>query len=374
MNQAQPHRRNPICKMKSVFVASALFLLLSSQAGSAEAKDFKVCNELAKGDAAACQQAAHAKCDSVQGYWPQQKCADAVAATFNECANTDTYAKTCEERKAAYHDVCMKAGELDMNKPESIAEFKRRALAYKDTLAKAEAFETAWGMCFDERSVPTCGGSRSDVAQCERAGKKFKETFAGAVDFYLGSVLKNNFTHIDSFMKSRDFGAAKSTASSARETLAILQKLHYDLPDLRHRAKDVDIAVEQLGLRMKDVDKAFEKSLSKVRCPKSKGNNKSVLKTLSPAVDGFFASTKDTKTTVKAFRLNGKKQKSRDNVRKITTESYPGFACTEKVKKDETFCQVFSISVKRKKVDKQPSGPWATYVGSSERMLCKNLK
>lgn len=336
------------------------------------------CSEIPKGDKVACEAKAATECASVEGYWPKKRCVSKVAEGFNLCMKDGVFEAMCKERKSAYFDICMKAHELDMNKSSTLPEFKRRALAFADTLKKAKEFDTEWGACFTAGTrfdTVQCQVRSQDLVMCERAGAIYKKSMSDAVDWYLSTTMPNSLRHLDTQLASNFFASARGSVISQLETIETLRLLNQDLPVLAHRDKDLTLASAQFLVLLKRIDKAAKEAKASVRCPKGRNNNKRLVKAMRGSVNKFFGNGSHAKK-VKVLRLNGKKSVTANAFRRETTESYPAVACTEGLaaSEDANVCRVFSISVKRTKVDRYPWGAWVTYVGNSQEMLCKNLR
>jgi len=336
------------------------------------------CSKLPKGDKVACAAKAKTKCAAVKGYWPKRKCVAKVAKGFDLCLKDGTFTAMCAERKAAYWDVCMKAGELDMNKPETLPEFKRRALAYASTLKKAQDFAAEWGVCYTPGirvENAKCGVTHQDLPACERAAETYKKSMRDTLDWFLKTTMPNVLTQIDKMMAGKSYAAAKRTAVSTQTTIASLQKLNHDLPKLAHRIEDLERAAKKFQIMEGLIVEIAAKAKATVRCPRGKFNKKRLVKAMRGSVKDFFGTGTHARK-VKKLRLVGKKTVTRKAYRNETTESYPAVACTEGLPTSENagVCQVFSISVKRTRRGRKPWAPWTTYVGNSVEMLCKNLK
>ncbi|MBL4632535.1 MAG: hypothetical protein JKY56_01610, partial [Kofleriaceae bacterium] len=247
--------------------------LLAFEAVSEARRDYSACTDLPAADKTACNAAAHAKCDGLSGYWPQERCAQAIAPNFNICEKDGTYEKACQASNRAR--VICQSMELDMYKPESILEFKRRVLALPEVIQKEERFAANWGSCFGKTK---CYASAKQLGHCKSAGDAYRKSFATVVDFYLGSGLEQQLKHVNTFMASGDFHAAKSSADQVLEKLAVLQEISNDVSFVRHRSANISAAITKLKLRKVDVDKAYQKTLAKVRCPAGRNNNRKVLK------------------------------------------------------------------------------------------------
>ncbi len=336
------------------------------------------CSELPKGDKAACAAKAKTECAEVEGYWPKRRCEAKIAREFNLCFKDGTFSAMCVERKKAYWDICMKAGELDMNKPKTLPEFKRRALAYASNLKKTKDFDEEWGVCYTpgvRMDKADCQVTRQDVVACEKAGPIYKKSMSDAVDWFLKTTMPNTLTHLDKMMGSKFFKSAKSTVVSTRATIATILDLNRDLPMLAHRMSDLQKADKQFEIIEGLVDDIAVKAKAAVRCPKGKNNNKRLVRAMRGSVKEFFGNGSHAKK-VKVLRLVGKKSVTTKAYRRERTESYPAAACTQGLPSSENagVCQAFNISVKRTRFGRQRWGPWVTYVGHSEEMLCKNLR
>ncbi len=336
------------------------------------------CSKLPKGDKVACAAKAKTECATVEGYWPKRKCVAKVAKEFNLCFKDGAFEAMCVERKAAYWDICMKAGELDMNKAKTLPEFKRRALAYAGNLKKAKDFEEEWGVCYTAGSMTDtakCAVTNRDVVTCEAAGAAYKKSMVDAVDWFLKTTVPNNLSQLDKMMASKFYKSAKSTAVAMSATIVTLQELNSDLPMLAHRVSDLQKAAKQFQIIEGLVDDISVKSKASVRCPKGKFNKKRLVRAMRGSVNEFFGNGSHARK-VKVLRLAGKKSVSRKAYRREKTESYPAYACTEGLPTSENagVCQVFSISVKRTRFGRKRWEPWVTYVGNTEEMLCKNLR
>ena len=279
--------------------------------------------------------------------------------------------------KTGYDDLCMSSTELDMNKPETIPEFRRRALAIVGFLVKAEQFEKEWGACFSHsKEASKCGGSQGDAGQCKRAANAYKASFKESVDFYLDKVHPQKLAQMDTYAGKGQFAVVHSMVRDSIKSVGLLQTLTKEMPTYSHRASELHATMKQLVGIEKIAETNANKIIAATRCPKGKGNKKSVLKTLRPSVNQFFAS--GSPQAVKRFSLtDGKKiVTTTKSARKKTTEAYAAHACTEGISAatNKPLCQVFSISVKRSKIAGQPWSSWTTFVGDSKSMLCKNLK
>lgn len=358
--------------MKLIAPLALVILSLTTIESVANARD-TTCSELPKGDKAACEVKAQSVCASVEGYWPKKQCVTKVTEEFNLCTKDGTFAAMCAKQKSAYFDIClMKARELDMNKPSTIPEFKRRALAYQQTLKEAKSFQNEWGICLGS---PKCAVAQSDVQTCEKEGQAYKKALSAAVDWYLGTTMQQHLSRIDVMMGGKFYLAAQNSVASEIQLIATLRGLNRDLPTLAHRDAELAKADKALRGMVGIIDGIAQKAIASVRCPKGANNNKSLVRAMRGTVNSHFGKGIYAKK-VKVLRLRGKKTVTQNVYRKETTESYPAVACTEGLPtgKDANVCRVFSISVKRTRVKRKPWGPWATYVGDSQTMLCKNLK
>lgn len=363
--------------IKSLLIAATFSVLALESSAWAGGSD-PDCSKLAKGDKVACAAKAKTVCADVEGYWPKRKCVSKVAQGFNLCAKDGAFSAMCVVRKSAYWDICTKAGELDMNKPKTLPEFKRRALAYADTLKKAKAFENEWGMCFARRftdEVSPCAVSPDDLVTCEKAGAEYKKAMKGAVDWYLSTTMPNALSLMDKEMAGKWYKAAKGSVVTQLGIIKTLQNLNRDLPMFAHREADLSKAAKSFNAITGLIDGIANKAKAEARCPKGKNNNKRLVKAMSGSVSTFFGSGPHARK-VRVMRLNGKKSVTANAIRQETTESYPAFACTEGLPTSQNakICDVFNISVKRTRVKRNPWGPWKTYVGNSVEMLCKNIK
>lgn len=119
----------------------------------------------------------------------------------------------------------------------------------------------------------------------------------------------------------------------------------------------------------------IQKSLKKTKCPRDK--NKRLSKKLSKLVKTHFDSGTHPKD-VKRFVVTGKASKKRIAYKRITHEDVPGFACyriKHESKLDYDRCGMYSISVRRTKIDGQKWSPFQNVlVGPIKYMSCKNLK
>lgn len=358
--------------MKHILFATVALLGLLETA--AVAKGYQACKDLQSGDTKACTAAADARCGTLE-YWPSQRCAEEVAQEFDMCVKDGAFERERVKAEALKNEFCQ-VKELDVHKADGLKDFKRRALGLPAIVTSMKQFESKWQGC-GVASSPMRGAPILPVTyakKCIRANNAVTSDLKASIDFSLGKPLAQNIAHHESAMAKGDYAFAQGPLQSSLDLLLVFQDLNKALPNIAYKQAAIATAITGLNKRSAEVARHREKTLAKVRCPAGKANNKSVIKKLRPAVSGFFHSTPGTTVDLKIFRLAGKKSKTRNAARRETTESYPGFACTKKVKVDATFCQVFNISVKRSKVDRKPWGAWKTYVGSSQRMACKNLK
>ncbi len=366
--------------MKQFIVASTLCLIALEAlalSSAAWAGSDPGCDKLPKGDKVACAAKAKTDCASVEGYWPKRKCEAKIAQGFNLCMTDGVFEAMCVKRKAAYWDVCMKAGELDMNKPETLPEFKRRALAFSETLRGAKEFEQEWGACFRGNSLDgvSCAVTEQDLMTCERAGGTYKKTMKSTMDWYLKTTMPQTLSLLDTLMASKHYSAASSSTTEALKTLSVLRSLNHDLPHLAYREAELVAATKKFGIIAGIITKTEIQAIASVRCPKGRNNKKSLVKKMRGSVNNFFGHG-DYAKKVKVMRLNGKKSVKHNAYKHETTESYPAYACTKGLPTSQAagVCNVFNISVKRTRFKRKAWGPWTTFVGHSQTMLCKNLK
>ncbi len=367
--------------MKKFIVASTLCLIaleVLALRPAAWAGSDPGCDKLPKGDKVACAAKAKTDCASVEGYWPKRKCEAKIAQGFNLCMADGVFEAMCVKRKAAYWDVCMKAGELDMNKPETLPEFKRRALVFSETLREAKEFEQEWGACyvgFNKLDGVTCAVTQQDLIMCEQAGVTYKKTMKDAVNWYLKTTMPQSLRLLDTLMVRKNFSAASSTTATALQTVSTLRALNRDLPHLAYREAELVAAAKKLGIIAGIIAKTEIQAIASVRCPKGRNNKKSLVKKMRGSVNNFFGHG-DYAKKVKVMRLNGKKSVKHNAYKQETTESYPAYACTKGLPTSQAagVCSVFNISVKRTRFKRKAWGPWTTFVGDSQTMLCKNLK
>jgi len=357
-----------------------LFLLAAAIAGSwlgarTAAAD---CTKIKKGDVAACKKAASAKCDSIEKYWDKQACIQKVAVQFDGCYKDTGYQKACEPRLADYWEICRKAHDLDVNSDDSLAAWKQRLLAYDASMASLDAFDAEWKACYehtlDGADDNTCQMSSTKVQECKQARAVFAKTLADAVDFFLTTGFEQGKQRIADELKRKDYPAAMQWADHTSERIALFEKLNADFPDFSHRAKEVAAARAEMKKHHAAAEKAYEKVIARNRCPRGKNNDKKVVAALRSTVDGFFHPAGDTSETVRVFRLDGKKISTHDAKLRETNEEIPAIACTEKKRDDAKVCRSFHITLRRTKPDGGEWGSWKVFVGSSERLLCKNVK
>ncbi len=330
------------------------------------------CKEIKKGDKDACAQEAKKACAAIEDYWTKVKCEGGLAVKHSACVSGG-YLKACQQPERDYWEVCRKAHELDMNKPESIDAWKRRLVEYEKRVKQDhKAFHDAWKVCFG--TAKGCQVSAHWLDACEQAGGVFKKTYTEAVDFFLETGLANTQQNIKRALKSKDFRGASSYAESLSQRIMVFHDLNKELESVRYKSDELDKALASVKASHKKAKKGYAKALAGRVCPPGKNPDAGLSKVLRPGVDGFFHDFGDTKVKVKVFRLNGTKKTESIAQQKLTKESVPAIVCTEKKTPIETYCQSFNVTIRRQKFKDHPWEDWKVFVGGGERMLCKKVR
>lgn len=362
---------------QTVFAVVLCFLCVVAIEPTAHAQDAS-CKKLRKGDKASCQKEVDKSCAGITDYWGKVHCESAIAEKRDGCTN-GKFAAACEPAAKLYWEVCRKASELDMNKVESVAAWSARVLGYPEARAQIAAFDKEWAVCYGE-AAKSCQAGPGWVADCERAGDEIKTTFAKEVEFYLGSVLTNDKNRIKLGIDSKDTGAdAQMALAYAEHVLGKIDALiavNQAVPLVRTRPAELAEARQQIVVLRDQVKQGYEAKIAARRCPKGKHDNAKRKTALRPFVEEFFKARPDTEdgnAEIKVFRLNGKLA-TRNPSRLEVEESVPAIVCTQKQRGTASFCQSFNLTLRRTKTKGQSWGDWKVFVGSSQELLCSNLK
>lgn len=349
-----------------------LCLALSFDAHAGVKLHLESCEKVVKGDRAACKKEATEKCAAAKTYSEGEKCVAEVVGRHDACRG-EGFARACDAlRKVA--DGCRKT-EAPTEAGEYAELYKANVAAFPNTQAAVAEFKKEWGAC-----EGVSGGCRPPVAlhDCGRAEAKYKQSWQARVTKVKSSATAAHQNIVQPRIEQEEFESALAENKRILRDLEFTKALDADLGWLSVKDPELDPLIAEATKVRADIEAKAKAKLAKQRCPKARLTDAKLLAAVKPAVEAHYQGSDErsgnTKTALKVLRLDGKKTQERNQAEGVLYEYAPVTACVERVGPEATYCQVFSLSVRREKPD---GGKWSDWndvlVGDAAEMLCENL-